>query len=185
MQELFCKAGMMVRGILLVILILLPAQAAAPTAFGPEMLRSIVLLELSAGAGTGLGETGTGFIIASTPQSSFILTAAHVLGCNEYGESCASQILVRFSDMPNRTWLAKRAYAGAALGDKDFAIVVVSRGNLQPLPMAAMADSTRVAIVGFPQALVEAAFLRVPLRLRPRQLNGSVDYAATDDKRVL
>ncbi len=151
-------------------------------------LSSVVYLERQAAGqrgGLGTGETGTGFVIASTPRVSYILTAAHVLGCGEYGDHCSSTIALRFSDSPARVWQAERTYSGAALGSDDLAILLVHRGNLAAFPIADAHEHQSLTEIGYPQSLVRRLAHVKTIRLKPRALRGAINAHLTDGRELL
>ncbi len=151
-------------------------------------LSSIVYLERQAAGSRstfGTGETGTGFVIASTSRVSYVLTAAHVLGCGEYGDHCSSTIALRFSDSPARVWQAERTYSGAALGSDDLAILLVHRGNLAVFPIADAREHQSLTEIGYPQSLVRRLAHVKTIRLKPRALRGAVNGQLTDGRELL
>lgn len=133
----------------------------------------------------GLGATGSGFVIASTPQESYVLTAAHVLGCDTYGAGCADSVELRFTDEPEHVWQAERAYSGSALTEDDLAVLVVRRGQLQPLKLGVVKPSESVSVSGFPQSLVARAAQTSPIELEPRTLVGSAGDPLRDQRMLL
>ena len=149
-------------------------------------LSSVVYLERQAPGShgpIGTGETGTGFVIASTRGASYIVTAAHVLGCNQYGERCSPSIQVRFPDAPGRVYDGQRAYSGSANTADDLAVIMVSR----PVPSAieiSTANSSRVTLVGFPQSVMERV-RSGSAQLHPRNLSGTLSGPLVDGRNLL
>ena len=150
-------------------------------------LSSVIYLERNglADQGLGSGVTGTGFVIAATSHETYVLTAAHVLGCDLYGDNCSDKISIRFEDMPSQAWTAERVFSGRGMTSDDLAVLCVPRGRTSPLTIARPRAGEAVAMDGFPQSDVRAAAASSPLRLAPRQLRGSVGEPLSDGRVLL
>jgi Trypsin-like peptidase domain len=127
-----------------------PAQAAVAGA--ARVARSVVFLELPGpypGAPPTL--TGTGFIAASNASASYIVTAAHVMNCDTYGNGCRPSIGVRLAG--GATAPAGLVYAGASSDVDDYAIVRIARGNLPFLELRDATAGEAIGVLGFPKLL--------------------------------
>lgn len=151
--------------------------------FSAIALSSLVYLERGIGATSfGSGESGSGFVVASTPSESYIVTAAHVLGCTQFGDGCVPEIVVRFADSPQRAYTGKLVYAGLAATAQDIAVVSVARGALPLVPIARDAGS-QITLIGFPESAVRAA--NTPRALHTRTLPGKLARPLLDGRRLL
>ncbi len=140
--------------------ILLCGSSTRSASISDRVKASVVYLELAppdAGEALGIGETGSGFIVASDRAGSYIMTAAHVLGCDSYGAGCAPAVEVRFASDPSKVWHGQRVYAGASLNEQDLAIVFVPRGSGRALRLGDAMPNQNVRALGFPQSAVLAA----------------------------
>ncbi len=128
-----------------------PATAAGSDDPLAAMENSIALLILDN------SEFGVGFVIASTPTTSYLLTAAHVLGCGDTQASgCRDTVKVRFTgQLSSLTGRRVLAWKDQTDGDRDLALVAVDKGNLTPIPILSQtrlgADSY---VIGFTQHII-------------------------------
>jgi TPR repeat protein len=140
-------------GLLLALTVgLLPAPAVAGTDPLADLeQRSIALLILDN------SEFGVGFVVATTPTRSYLLTAAHVLGCGDtQAVGCRDSVKVRFpgqlSSLDGHRVLAWKDHSD---GDRDLALVEVPRGNLTPVPIL---SQTRLGadfyVIGYDQHII-------------------------------
>ena len=144
---------------------------------------SVVYLEIPSPFSSdriGTSPSGTGFVISSDAKASYILTAAHVAGCDTYGNGCQSTLDVRFSDDP-KGMAGDVDYAGASNATDDYAIVRVARGNLQTVSLGNAATREAIYELGYPDASERA----VPASLPARLLQGTVTGAPDSGRRLL
>jgi len=127
---------------------------------------------------------GTGFVVASTPTTSYILTAAHVLGCDQYGDNCVDSLNVWFPGDAKKSWSATRAYSQTALSNGDYALVIVNHGNSPAYELANASLGASVNMFGYPKTLIDdvAAGKKA---LRPRMLAGTVRETLLDQRLLL
>ena len=85
--------------LMIAILFAMPLQALPATVAPASLLvhSPVVVIEAN---GT---PTGSGFVVSSNAQESYIITAAHVLGCDTEGTGCTPAASVVFSDALPRT----------------------------------------------------------------------------------
>jgi TPR repeat protein len=151
---------------------------------------SVVYLEShSPIAGTPIGSSpsGTGFVIASDNEASYVMTAAHVLKCDTYGAGCVTSIDVRLQNdtMP----IASRpVYAGASSPTDDVAIVRVPRASLTPVELGDAAAAESVGALGFPDTLIarlNGERNSAPVSLLPVPRIGSVTSVVEGGQRLI
>jgi len=131
---------------------LLPAPAVAGTDPLADLeQRSVALLILDN------SEFGVGFVVASTPTRSYLLTAAHVLGCGDtQAVGCRDSVKVRFpGQLSSLDGHRVLAWKDQSDGDRDLALVEVARGNLTPVPIL---SQTRLGadfyVIGYDQHII-------------------------------
>jgi TPR repeat protein len=102
-------------------------------------------------------EFGVGFVVASTPKTSYLLTAAHVLGCGEtQANGCRDSVKVRFlGQLSSLDGHLVLAWKDQSDGDRDLALVEVDKGSLTPVPIL---SQTRLGadfyVIGFDQRII-------------------------------
>ncbi len=151
---------------------------------------SVVYLEAHspiAGTPIGTGPSGTGFIVASDNEASYVMTAAHVLECDTYGVGCVTSIDVRLQN-GTPPIESRPVYAGASSPTEDIAIVRVPRASLVPVAVGDAAVAESVGALGFPDALI--ARLRGegasgPVSLSPVPRTGSVTSVVDGGQRLI
>jgi TPR repeat protein len=130
----------------------LPARAVASNDPLADLeAKSVALLILNN------SEFGVGFVVASTPKTSYLLTAAHVLGCGDTQASgCRDSIKVRFAgQLTSVDGRRVLAWKDQSDGDRDLALVQVDKGNLTPVPIL---SQTRLGadfyVIGYDQHII-------------------------------
>lgn len=161
-----------------------PLSGAADTAVpgAARVARSVAYLELPAPV-PGLrvaGASGTGFVVASNATASYVVTAAHVLSCDTYGNGCRPQIAVRAAGSANAV-MADLVFAGATNEREDYAIVRVPVGGLPAVALSAARAGEAVGLVGYPQ-VADASGGQTPTPPKLVPAGGTVTRLDQDDK---
>jgi hypothetical protein len=114
----------------------LPARAAASDDPLADLEQKSIALLILNNSEFGNSEFGVGFVVASTPTASYLLTAAHVLGCADTPASgCRDSVKVRFpGQLSSIDGHRVLAWKDQSEGDRDLALVEIDRGNLDAGP---------------------------------------------------
>jgi TPR repeat protein len=156
--------------------LLQPHSERVASAQGVVADRSVVFVEVPASMhGVWAPTNGTGFVVASDAAASYVVTAAHVMGCNTYGYSCRKDFFVRLPQAFKQPVAGQLLYAGASNDTEDYAILRIPVGGLTPVRLGEAANAAGVAALGFP--LTETTAFRpetMPPHLEPTLRSGSV-----------
>ena len=148
---------------------------------------SVVYVELRspvAGEAIGTSASGSGFVIASDDQASYVMTAAHVLKCDTYGVGCVGSVDVRLPNDP-RPIEARRVYAGASNATDDYAIVRVPRALLAPVKFGNANVSQAIGELGYPDSFIAGLKNRALSTLPPVPQAGTISGVTESGRRLI